>query len=71
MSYDANNCSQSKKPFGRPPMPDGKAKVITLSLKVSQEEIDIWTNMAEAKGMKLREYILHPHRQALKRKGMA
>lgn len=50
--------------MGRPFLPQGKAKTITLSLKVSQEEIDFWTEQANAKGMKLRQYILHNHRIA-------
>lgn len=56
--------NKPKSVMGRPFLPQGKAKTITLSLKVSQEEIDFWTKQAEAKGMKLRQYILHKHRLA-------
>lgn len=53
--------------LGRPPMPQGKAKNLTLTLRVSQEEINIWTDLATARGMTLRQYILHDHREAIQK----
>ncbi len=48
-------------------MPQGKAKNLTLTLRVSQEEINIWTDLATARGMTLRQYILHDHREAIQK----
>ncbi len=51
---------------GRPPLGDD-AHNLTLTLRVSRNELEAWKAMAAKKGMTVRDYILSPHRKALRK----
>lgn len=56
----------AKPRLGRPSLGDD-AHNLTLTLRVSRNELEAWKALAEDKGMTVRDYILSPHRKALRR----
>lgn len=65
---DENTPKPEKRCPGRPSL-GRDARVVPFTLRVSENEIEAWRRLAEAQGMSVREYILAPHRRALKSKG--
>lgn len=66
MKNKSKTTRTAKPRMGRPPLGDD-AHNLTLTLRVSHNEIAAWTDMAKAKGMTIRDYILAPHRKALRK----
>lgn len=57
-----------KRGRGRPTL-GRDARIVPLTLRVTENELEAWRRLAEAQGMGVREYILAPHRRKLKREG--
>lgn len=56
---------RKKRPTGR------DIKSVMLTLRITPDEFDAWSAKAVKKGLRLREYVLAPHRKATTRKGDA
>ena len=52
---------------GRPSL-GSEAKTLSITIKVSASEKQLWEKQAKAAGMKLREFILHPLRNKAAKK---
>jgi hypothetical protein len=52
--------------------PTGRAiKSVILTLRITPDEFDAWSEKAADNGLRLREYVLAPHRKVITRKGEA
>ncbi|MDR1611519.1 MAG: hypothetical protein LBT97_01920 [Planctomycetota bacterium] len=57
-----------RKPMGRPPLGDA-AKRITITVRVTSKEYELWRKRADEAGMPLTAYIVAPLRRCARRKG--
>jgi hypothetical protein len=55
------NLIPQKKRMGRPSM-GSVAKNIVLTVRISQDEITLWTKLAAKEGLTLRQFIMRPVR---------
>ena len=65
MEYNGRKSTKSKSRMGRPPL-GADARVVSLTVKVSANELALWRELAEKQGIGLRYFVLRPVREMTK-----